>query len=87
MSSLINFSMKINGKYEYFTMSVDDKTDQYGNNTSVFKQQTKEQREAKEKKEYVGNGKVAWTDGNIVKADFVERNTEVKKEVENDLPF
>ena len=28
-------------------------------------EQTKEQREAKEAKAYVGNGKVVWTDGHI----------------------
>jgi hypothetical protein len=84
MSALVNFSMKINGKYENFTMSINEKTDQYGNNASIFKQQSKEQREAKEKKEYVGNGKVTWTDGVITKAEFVERTKDEPKDL---LPF
>ena len=84
MSSLINFSMKINGEWQNLTMSVNDKTDQYGNNASVFVSQTKEQREAKEPKKYVGNGRVTWTDGVITKAEFVEK-TEAKPN--SGLPF
>jgi hypothetical protein len=84
MSTLINFSMKINGQYQNMTMSINDETDQYGNNASIWLAQTKEQREAKEKKTYVGNGKVIWTNGTIVKAELVESE---KKEEKQDLPF
>ena len=74
MSSLINFSIKnAQGGYDKYTMSVNDKQDDYGNNASIFVAQSKEDRESKVKKNFVGNGKVAWTDGNIVKAEFVER--------------
>lgn len=34
----------------------------------MYKEQTKEQRDAKAPKEYIGNGKVFWTDGKITKA-------------------
>ena len=61
------------GGYDKYTMSVNDKQDDYGNNASIFVAQSKEQRDAKTHKQYVGNGKVAWTDGNIVKAEFIER--------------
>ena len=54
------------------TISVNDDTNQYGQNASAFISQTKEQREAKEAKTYVGNGKVVWTDGAIKVADRVE---------------
>lgn len=99
MSSLINFSIKnAQGGYDKYTMSVNDKQDDYGNNASIFVQQSKEDREAKVKKNFVGNGKVAWTDGNIVKAEFVERteakptgmtmqSTSSKLSEANDLPF
>jgi hypothetical protein len=99
MSSLINFSIKnAQGGYDKYTMSVNDKQDDYGNNASIFVQQTKEDRESKVKKNFVGNGKVAWTDGNIVKAEFVERteskptgmtmqSTSSKLSEANDLPF
>lgn len=77
MAALINFSLKQeDGTYKYYTASINDELDKYGNNVAITLQQTKEQREAKEKKVYVGNGKVAWTNGKI----------EVAKKDEN-LPF
>ena len=53
---------------------------------------SKEQREAKEAKAYIGNGKVVWTDGNIQAADRVERQTEASEQSlagreTPDLPF
>jgi hypothetical protein len=77
MGALINFSIKQeDGTYKYYTASINDQLDKFGNNVAITLQQTKEQREAKEKKVYVGNGKVAWTDGKI----------EVAKK-EDKLPF
>ena len=77
MSALLNFSLKQeDGTYKYYTASINDELDKFGNNVAITLQQTKEQREAKEKKVYVGNGKVAWTNGKI----------EVAKKDEN-LPF
>ena len=84
MSALVNFSMKINGEWQNFTMSINDETDQYGNNASVFVSQTKEEREAKAKKTYVGNGKVVYTNGSVVKAEFKERE---QKSENTGLPF
>ena len=58
------------------TITVQDETNQYGQNVSATNNQSKEQREAKEAKVYVGNGRVVWTsDGTIQKADFVESGT------------
>jgi len=77
MSAILNFSLKQeDGTYKYYTASINDQLDKFGNNVAITLQQTKEQREAKEKKVYVGNGKVAWTDGKI----------EVAKK-EDKLPF
>ena len=88
MSSLINFSIKnAQGGYDKYTMSINDKQDDWGNNTSVWIAQTKEERDSKTPKKYVGNGKVTWTDGNIVKAEFVEKTEAKPEKVENDLPF
>lgn len=86
MSALVNFSMKINGEWQNFTMSINDETDQYGNNAAVFVSQTKEEREAKAKKTYVGNGKVVYTNGSVVKAEFKEREQKTETE-KTDLPF
>lgn len=88
MSSLINFSIKnAQGGYDKYTMSINDKQDDWGNNASVWIAQTKEERDYKTPKKYVGNGKVTWTDGNIVKAEFFEKPEAKPEKVENDLPF
>jgi mannose-1-phosphate guanylyltransferase len=80
MSALINFSLDVaalpkekfvsaaNGKvYINLTMSVNDET-RYGNNTGIYVSQTQEEREAKKKKTYLGNGKVVWNNGTILNA-------------------
>jgi hypothetical protein len=63
----------INGKngsqYYNLNISVNDTTDQYGNNIQVTEPQTKEQRDAKTPKTFYGNGAVRWTDGKIVIAE------------------
>ena len=99
MSALISLSIDVaslpkekfvtakNGKVYYnFTVAVNDDT-RYGNNVSAFDSQTKEEREAKKAKSYLGNGKVVWTDGNIVVAEREEAQQEVQKEETVDLPF
>ncbi len=104
MSALINVSIDVaklpkekfvqgkNGKVYYnFTVSVNDETNQWGQNVSIFDSQTKEEREAKKSKDYLGNGKVVWTDGNCVKAEWQDKETPVAasapQEAESDLPF
>ena len=70
MAILANFSAKQkDGSYKNYTISINDTTDQYGNNVVVYESQTKEEREAKAKKTYLGNGKVVWTDGKITVAE------------------
>ena len=75
MSSLINVSINLQdlpkekfvqgkkGVYYNFTLSVNDETNQFGQNVSVYDNQTKEEREAKTAKVYLGNVKVLWTNG------------------------
>ena len=100
MSSLINVSINIQnlpkekfvqgkkGVYYNFTLSVNDETNQFGQNVAVYDSQTKEERDAKKDKVYIGNGQVVWTDGSCV---AVEREKgEAQKTVaatSNDLPF
>jgi hypothetical protein len=73
------------------TISASDETNNYGQNVTSFVSQTKEQREAKAGKYYVGNGKVFWTDGKITVAKKKEDATApVQPPVQesfNDLPF
>ena len=66
MSALINVSINLDklpkqkivkgktGNFYNFTLSVNDDTNQYGQNVSVFDSQTKEEREAKKAKDYLG---------------------------------
>jgi len=98
MSALINLSLRVDklpkekfvsGKdgavYYNFTIGVNDDSNQYGQNVSATDSQTKEEREAKKPKTYLGNGNVVWTDGNIKVAD--KKVEAIAKEVESDLPF
>ena len=56
---LINLYLKEEKKS--ITISVDEKVDNYGNNVSAWISQTKEQRESKASRTYVGNGKVVFS--------------------------
>ncbi len=49
------------GSYLGVTISLNDEIDQYGNNVSVWEEQTKEDRDAKAPRVFLGNGKVIWT--------------------------
>ena len=75
------------------TVIVNDETNQYGQNVSATVSQTKEQREAKEAKVYVGNGRVVWTEaGTINVADKVEQGVQASEQSTAgretpDLPF
>ena len=74
MSSLLSFGLKQpNGSWKNYTISINDTTDQFGNNVSIYESQTKEEREAKAKKNYFANGKVVWTDGKITVAEKKEQ--------------
>jgi len=94
MSTLINASINvaklpkekfIKGKdgavWYNLTVSVQDES-RYGNNVAITDAQTREEREAKKPKNFLGNGKVVWTDGSVVVAESEE--VAVTKE---DLPF
>ena len=73
--------------YYNFTISVQDET-RYGNNVAFMDSQTKEERDAKVQKTYLGNGKVVWTDGNIALAEReVEEVSATSESGDNDLPF
>ena len=75
------------------TISINDTTNNYNQNVSAFVAQTKEQREAKTNKFYVGNGRTVWTDGKIIAFEYKKDTAETKKaETDNngnapDLPF
>ena len=78
MASIIATSINLNsipkdkiiegkkGKYLPITITLNDELDQFGNNGPVVVQQSKEEREAKTEKTYLGNVKVVWTNGDNV---------------------
>ena len=51
------------GKYLPITITVNDEPDQFGNQGPICMDQSKEEREAKTPKVYLGNVKVVWTNG------------------------
>ena len=72
-----------------FTISVNDSLNDYGQNCSMFAEQSKEQRDAKAPKFYIGNGKVFWTDGSIKVASKEEATPapQAAPAPAGDLPF
>lgn len=95
MSAIVNFSLDLSklpkekmikgkkGTYINLSLSVNDQTNDFGQNASVFISQTKEEKD--QKKNYVGNGKVVWTDGTCVKA--TANDAVVEEVASSDLPF
>jgi hypothetical protein len=50
--------------YANITIGINEKTDEYGNNASIWMNQTKEQREAGEPRKYIGNARVVFINPN-----------------------
>lgn len=74
------WTAKSGKKYLSIKLWINDKPDDYGNHASIQVNQTKEEREAKVKKSYIGNLK--YPQDESVKSQDVETI-----EVEEDLPF
>jgi hypothetical protein len=78
------------GKYLPITITINDESDQFGNQGPIVVAQTKEERDAKEKKTYLGNVQVVWTNGDNVAAaprDDQPQQAPQPSAVEEDLPF
>ena len=105
MASIIKTSINLNsipkdkifvgkkGKYLPITITLNNEPDQFGNQGPVVVEQTKEEREAKSAKTYLGNVKVVWTDGNNVDKALYDSNqptvpaSTTAAAAEEDLPF
>ena len=74
------------GVYYEFTISVFDEPNQFNQNVAITDSQTPEEREAKKPKNYLGNGKVVWTNNILNKIENTE-SPKKETEVTNDLPF
>ncbi len=78
------------GKYISVVVAINNEVDQFGNNGSIQVDQSKEERDAKEPKVYLGNVKVVWTDGEAMpeaQQQTAPVKQDVKHEAEGDLPF
>ena len=76
------------GQYLPITISLNDDLDQFGNQGNMTISQSKEEREAKADKSYLGNVKVVWTNGdNVAAAPREEQQTQGNSTVKDDLPF
>ena len=51
------------GTYLNLTIALNDEQDKFGNDVSCWEGQTKEERESKAQKNYLGNGKTIWSGG------------------------
>ena len=69
------------------TISINDETNDYDQNVSAYVSQSKEEREEKKKKFYVGNGKVYCTDGKITVATKTKAAPAATDGKKDDLPF
>ena len=95
MSKLLSLSIdvtKINkselitgekGTYLNLTISLNDEADKFGNTVSAWQSQTKEQREAKANRTFLGNGKVIFDSEGRQQAPQVQQ----VQEEQVDLPF
>ena len=79
------------GKYLPITIVVNDEIDNFGNQGPIIVAQSKEERDVKEAKTYLGNVKVVWTNGEFPQPAPREDQPQpqAKKQVvkEDDLPF
>ena len=79
------------GKYYPITITLNDEVDQFGNQGPITDSQSKEQRDNKEAKNYLGNVQVVWTNGeNVAAAPRDDNNQQVsqpKEPATPDLPF
>ena len=101
MASIIKASIDLNkipkdkifvgkkGKYLPITITINDEVDQFGNQGPVVVEQSKEERDAKSPKTYLGNVKVVWSNGNNVNPaprDGEQAPAQTAPQVD-DLPF
>jgi len=102
MASIIKTSINLNeipkdkiitgkkGKYLPITITINDEPDQFGNQGPVVVEQSKDERDAKVPKTYLGNVKVVWTNGDNVDAaprDNMPPAAPKAAVADDDLPF
>ena len=102
MASIIKTSIDLNkipkdkiyvgkkGKYLPITITLNNEPDQFGNQGPVVVEQTKDERDAKAEKTYLGNVIVVWTNGQNVDTAPRDDNQSAPAPAQapaEDLPF
>jgi len=103
MASIIKTSINLNeipkdkifkgkkGQYLPITITINDEVDQFGNQGPVVVEQSKEEREAKTPKTYLGNCRVVWTNGDNVEVaprdNMPQQAAPQPAMADDDLPF
>jgi len=79
------------GKYLPISITVNDEQDQFGNFGPIIVDQSKEEREAKAEKTYLGNVRVVWSNGTFPDAPKFDgpkaAPAPASNVTEDDLPF
>lgn len=75
------------GTYLNITIAINDEIDQYGNQAGIYESQSKEERESKAKKNYLGNGKIAWSSEGGSTAKSAPAPAPTPTVEEDNLPF
>jgi len=82
---------KNGAKYINLSVIVNDEADQFGNDCAITMGQTKEEREAKADKVYLGNGKTVWNSAPTQAPSQPTQTHEAKpigaEDEDPDLPF
>jgi hypothetical protein len=102
MASIINGSIDLTkipkekiiigkkGKYLPISITINDEQDQFDQDGPIIVQQSKEERDSKQAKTFLGNVNVVWSNGQNVEAKIKTSNIESQikdQEPEDDLPF
>lgn len=83
----ITTSKKNGKKYLNLSIFINDETSQHGTNVGIAVGQTQEQREAKEPKVYLGNGKVVYVNGSVEVAAKQGQTQAAQNSADDDQDF
>lgn len=78
---------KDGNKYLNLTISVNDEKNQFDQDVSICHEQSKEERERKDKRVYVGSGKIVWKSQPNVSATERQPEAPSINNQKDDLPF
>jgi len=77
------------GKYCSVTIALNDEPNSWGDNVSVWEEQTKEERDAKAPKVFIGTGKVFWDSkgGSVAQPQKSQEGGQSNIPLDENLPF